>query len=119
MKKIKILLIALSLGFTTVGLTSCDTDFEEINKNPNNPEEVPISTLFNGANRYLMEETRNGWWAYRITVPWMQYSAQNVYLDEDKYAYRDSDQAQAGWLDLYRAAANYKQILPTLLILII
>ncbi|MGV0833471.1 SusD/RagB family nutrient-binding outer membrane lipoprotein [Empedobacter brevis] len=111
MKKIKILLIALSLGFTTVGLTSCDTDFEEINKNPNNPEEVPISTLFNGANRYLMEETRNGWWAYRITVPWMQYSAQNVYLDEDKYAYRDSDQAQAGWLDLYRAAANYKQII--------
>lgn len=111
MKKINILLIALSLGFSTVALTSCDTDFEEINKNPNNPEEVPISTLFNGTNRYLMEETRNGWWAYRISSPWMQYSAQNVYIDEDKYAYRDADQAQAGWLDLYRAAANYQQII--------
>lgn len=111
MKKIKILLVALSLGFTTVGLTSCDTDFEEINKNPNNPEEVPVGSLFNGATRYLMEQTRNGWWSARITLPWMQYSAQNVYIDEDRYAYRDAGQAQAGWLDLYRAASNYKKVI--------
>lgn len=111
MKKVKILLIALSLGITTVGLTSCDNEFEEINTNPNNPEEVPMGTLFNGTNRYLMEETRNGWWSARISLPWMQYSAQNVYLDEDRYAYRDANQAEAGWLDLYRAAANYRQII--------
>lgn len=111
MKKVKILLIALSLGFTTVGLTSCDTEFEEINQNPNNPEEVPMGTLFNGTNRYLMEETRNGWWSARISLPWMQYSAQNVYLDEDRYAYRDANQAEGGWLDLYRAASNYRQII--------
>ncbi|MDM1546552.1 SusD/RagB family nutrient-binding outer membrane lipoprotein [Empedobacter falsenii] len=111
MKKIKILLIALSLGFTTVGLTSCDTDFEEINSNPNNPEEVPVGTLFNGANRYLIENLRDGWWHARFSLPWMQYSAQNVYIDEDKYAYRDADQAQSGWADLYRSAANYQQII--------
>jgi hypothetical protein len=111
MKKINILLVALSLGFTTVGLTSCDNGFEDINKNPNNPEEVPMSTLFNGTNRYLMEQTRNGWWSARISLPWMQYSAQNVYLDEDRYAYRDAGQSQAGWLDLYRTASNYRQII--------
>ena len=111
MKKVKILLLALSLGFTTVGLTSCDTDFEEINKNPNNPEEVPMSALLNGSTRYLMEQTRNGWWHYRLSSPWMQYSAQNVYIDEDKYAYRDAGQVQTGWTDLYRVAANYQQII--------
>ena len=111
MKKVKILLVALSLGFTTVGLTSCDTNFEEINQNPNNPEEVPMSTLFNGTNRYLIEQTRNGWWSARISLPWMQYSAQNIYLDEDRYAYRDAGQAQAGWLESYRAASNYQQII--------
>lgn len=111
MKKVKILLIVLSLGFTTVGLTSCDTDFEEINKNPNNPEEVPMSALLNGSTRYLMEQSRNGWWHYRLSSPWMQYSAQNVYIDEDKYAYRDAGQVQSGWTELYRAAANYQQII--------
>lgn len=111
MKKVKILLIALSLGFTTVGLTSCDNEFEEINTNPNNPEEVPMSALLNGTTRYLMEQSRNGWWHYRLSSPWMQYSAQNVYIDEDKYAYRDAGQVQSGWTELYRAAANYQQVI--------
>jgi len=110
MKVIKRLVLLTLLGVSVGSLTSCDNNLEEINANENSPEIVPTNTIFNGANRYLMNYTRDGWWSARMSLPWMQYSSQNNYLEEDKYQYRDN-QTTNGWIYLYRAANNYKDII--------
>lgn len=110
MKHIKALFISSVLGISALSMTSCTKDFEEINTNPNSPEVVPSYTVFNGANRYLMTFTRDGWWMARMSMPWMQYSAQSNYVEEDKYQYRDG-QTGNGWIYLYRSANSYKDII--------
>lgn len=110
MKFIKKIIILSLLGASVGSLTSCDNDLEEINRNENNPDSVPTYTVFNGASRYLMHYTRDGWWSARMSLPWMQYSSQNNYLEEDKYQYRDA-QTSNGWVYLYRSANNYKDII--------
>lgn len=107
--KNKILTVGLA-GLTLFGVSSCDDDFESINSNPNNPEVVPTYMLFNGATRYLMTYTRDGWWSARMTLPWMQYSAQYIYLEEDKYQYREN-QTSNGWFYLYKSANDFKSII--------
>lgn len=104
-------ILLFSLGATLLFFfTRCTKDFDKINTNPNEPEVVPTNTIFNGANRYLFNYTRDGWWQMRMSMPWMQYSAQNNYIEEDKYQYRDV-QANNGWVYLYRVANNYKDII--------
>lgn len=110
MKNIKAIFLSSVIGISTLSMMSCTKDFEEINKNPNSPEDVPSYTVFNGANRYLMNFTRDGWWMARMSMPWMQYSAQNNNLNEDKYQYRDA-QTTNGWIYLYRSANSYKDII--------
>ncbi|HLR00594.1 MAG TPA: SusD/RagB family nutrient-binding outer membrane lipoprotein [Sphingobacterium sp.] len=110
MKNIKAILLSSVIGISMLSMGSCTKDLAEINKNPNSPEVVPTYSLFNGANRYLMNYTRDGWWMARMTMPWMQYSAQNNYLEEDKYEYRDA-QTSNGWVYLYRSANSYKDII--------
>lgn len=104
-----ILTIGLA-GLTLFGISSCDDDFDKINTNPNNPEVAPTNMIFNGATRYLMNYTRDGWWSARMTLPWMQYSAQYIYIEEDKYQYRDN-QTGNGWFYLYKTANDFKTII--------
>jgi len=107
MKNIKVLILS---GLAACMLLSCTKDLGEINENPNAPELVPTYTIFNGANRYVFANTRDGWWMARMSMPWMQYSAQNNYIEEDQYQYRDV-QVTNGWVFLYRATNNYKDII--------
>lgn len=107
MKHIKALILA---GVSALFLLSCAKNLGEINENPNAPELVPTYTIFNGANRYLFANTRDGWWMARMSMPWMQYSAQNNYIEEDQYQYRDN-QTTNGWTFLYRVTNNYKDII--------
>ncbi|MGB3065197.1 SusD/RagB family nutrient-binding outer membrane lipoprotein [Sphingobacterium thalpophilum] len=110
MKDIKAILVSSVIGISTLFMMSCTKDLAEINTNPNSPEEVPSYTVFNGANRYLMNYTRDGWWMARMSMPWMQYSSQNNYVEEDKYQYRDN-QTTNGWIYLYRSANSFKDII--------
>lgn len=107
--KNKILAVGLA-GISLLGLASCDDGLEDINTNPNNPEVAPTNMLFNGATRYLMFYTRDGWWSARMTLPWMQYSTQYIYLEEDKYQYRET-QTSNGWFYLYKTATDLKSII--------
>lgn len=110
-KKInKIAIFGLLMISSTPLITSCTSEFDEINTNTNNPELVPTNTLFNGSTRNLMYNTRDGWWSGRLTLPWMQYSAQYNYTEEDKYQYRDT-QTAGGWLNIYRSIYNFKDII--------
>lgn len=103
-------LIAGLVGFTLLSTSSCDDDFDSINTNPNDPEVVPTNMIFNGATRYLMTYTRDGWWSGRMTLPWMQYSAQLAYTEEDKYQYREV-QTNNGWFYHYKTATDLQSII--------
>jgi len=107
--KYKILIICL-IGFGLFTINSCTDRLEEINENPNDPEIVPTNMIFNGATRYLMHYTRDGWWSARMTLPWMQYSGQRIYQEEDRYQYRES-QTNNGWYYLYKTATDLKSII--------
>ena len=110
--KLKIIsLITLSAFiFGSFSMSSCTDDFEEINTNPNSPEVVPTNLIFNGATRYLMNYTRDGWWSARMSLPWMQYTAQHIYVNEDLYQYREN-QTTNGWFYLYKTANDLKTII--------
>lgn len=99
--------------FATLSLLcimSCTQDFEKINTNPNDPEDVPTNMIFNNATSYLMNYTRDGWWSARMSLPWMQYSAQILYQEEDKYQYRET-QTDNGWFYLFKTATDLKSII--------
>lgn len=107
--KYKFLLICF-IGLGLISISSCTDNFENINTNPNAPEVAPTNMIFNNATRYLMHYTRDGWWSARMTLPWMQYSGQHVYQEEDKYQYREN-QTSNGWFYLYKSATDLKSII--------
>lgn len=107
--KYKFLLVCF-IGLGLISISSCTDNFENINTNPNAPEIAPTNMIFNNATRYLMHYTRDGWWSARMTLPWMQYSGQHVYQEEDKYQYRET-QTNNGWFYLYKTATDLKAII--------
>lgn len=111
MKNIKRYAFVMAAAFfTTTAVVSCTESFEEINTNPNNPEVALTYGIFNWANKSVTDVTRNSFESARVTLPWMQYSAQVAYTEEDRYQYRLTS-GDALWNGLYTAASNYKQII--------
>ena len=108
MNKFKFIIGAALTGLLV--FTSCDSGLEGVNANPNEPEIVPSSTIFNRATRRVMDNTRDGWMGGRLIHPWMQYTSQLNYVEEDKYLYRPTT-TQGGWNQLYLAANNFKGII--------
>jgi len=107
MKMKKIVLILSIVGVT---FNSCSDKFDEIDINPNSTEQALTYGLFNSANKELMDNTRDQWQSARITLPWVQYSAQRAYTEEDRYQYRLSTGVSL-WSFSYRVAQDYKNII--------
>lgn len=110
MKTIKNKFIIGIMGLGLLGLNACTENLEEINTDLNFPEVVPTNMIFSEANRMFVDNTRDGWWSARMTLPWMQYSAQLAYTEEDSYQYRES-QTTNGWNIIYRQTQNLKSII--------
>lgn len=111
MKNIKNIAYAFAVAVVTSAATvSCTQDFDEINENPNNPETALSYGVWNASNKLVTDATRNSFESGRVTLPWVQYSAQTAYTDEDRYAYRLTS-GDALWTNLYTAASNYKKII--------
>jgi hypothetical protein len=105
----KIILSALSIIALLVA-TSCATDLEDINVNPNKPVSVPTYGIFNSANKYIMNGTRGAFSSARMALPWVQYSAQRNYTEEDRFQFRqESNTALFDSINI--AANNYKSII--------
>ena len=81
-----------------------------MNINPNAPESAPTYTVFPIATKYFVDEIRDGWVSGRMLLPWVQYSAQRNYTEEDKYAYRKSTGDQA-WNATYKSLSNLKAVI--------
>ena len=91
---------------------SCTDNLEATNKNPNLPQEDQLLTygLFNNANKALMNAGRGAFSSGRMTLPWVQYSAQRNYTEEDRFQYRVST-GDAFFRDHYLIAKDYKTII--------
>jgi hypothetical protein len=102
--------IALTLLLGTAIFTSCSDDIEKYNENPNSPEVVPTSTIFNSATKEYTDFMRNGFNSGRLVLPWLQYWGQTSYADEDRYDYRETT-AESIYQNTYLVATDLKKIL--------
>lgn len=100
----------ISLLTCFIAFVGCDKDLEDININPNKPLEVPTGGLFNKSNKDLMTNTRGGFPSGRMALPWVQYSAQRNYTDEDLYLFR-TDVNNSLYSNIFLAAKGYKEII--------
>lgn len=66
----------------------CTKDFEEINKDPNNPTKVPTVNLISTAQKTLTDDIFDEWFSGRQGLLWSQYWAQRNYTEEDRFGIR-------------------------------
>lgn len=107
MKKIFITAFTFASIFAFV---SCSEDFDSMNQSPNSPVDVTTYGLFNNANKQLTDGTRGDFSSGRMALPWVQYSAQRNYTNEDRFQFRQETNT-ALYTDLFTAAQNYKTII--------
>lgn len=85
MKNIKIWLLALAVIASSVG---CEKDFDEINTNPNRPEDVPLTNVLISAISQGVRRTHGASMNMTYAGLWVQHYAKIQYIDEDYYDYR-------------------------------
>jgi hypothetical protein len=85
MKKFKIILVAL-ISFSIT--TGCDGDFEELNKDPNNPVAIPADLLLGYAQRQYSNATYGMQRGGDMGACWAQLWSKVQYNDEARYVPR-------------------------------
>jgi hypothetical protein len=110
MKKIFISILSITALLTSI--VSCTDQLEDINKNPNSPEipEIPAYAFFNNASVFVMDASRGSFSSGRMALPWVQYSAQRNYTEEDRFQFREVTN-QNLYRDYYLAAGDFKTII--------
>ncbi|MFN7099449.1 MAG: SusD/RagB family nutrient-binding outer membrane lipoprotein, partial [Flavobacterium sp.] len=110
MKKIFISLLSVATVLTTT--VSCTDNLEETNVSPNNPDiaKVPAYGVFNSAVAALMTNSRGSFSSGRMALPWIQYSAQRNYTEEDRFQFREGTN-QSLYTDYYTAAIDFKTVI--------
>lgn len=91
-------LIAVLGGFLFV--TSCDSDFEEINADPDRPTEIPEHLQLGALERTLINRQYDYFLANEAASNWVQHTSQPVYNDADRYFPRIGSINNL-WIDLY------------------
>ena len=89
---------------------SCENNLEEINENPNQTLKPLPYGLFNSAMKELTDVTRGSFSSARMALPWVQYSAQMNYTEEDRFQFREGTN-QNFYRDHYRIAMDLKKII--------
>jgi len=110
MKKIFISILSIAALLTTT--VSCDDNLEDINISPNQPDILKTTPagVFNGAVYNLMTNSRGSFSSGRMALPWVQYSAQRNYTEEDRFQFREvTNQSLYG--DYYLAAVDFKTVI--------
>tara|TARA_R110001583_G_scaffold34847_5_gene116619 strand:+ start:5199 stop:6659 length:1461 start_codon:yes stop_codon:yes gene_type:complete len=87
MKRLKIITI---LFFSLLVSVGCDTDFEELNQDPNNPLAVPSDLLIPGIVRAAQNASYSTFVGGDMGACWSQQFAKVQYNDEARYVPRQS-----------------------------
>ncbi|MBN1387078.1 MAG: SusD/RagB family nutrient-binding outer membrane lipoprotein [Bacteroidales bacterium] len=80
-----ILLVTLFI----LGTGSCTKNFEEMNKSPNSPVDVPAINIFTNTIYSGLSTELGGWIQHTYLGCWCQQWTKIQYVDEDKYETRD------------------------------
>ena len=72
----------------TLVLSSCIK--ENVNQDPNNPQDVPSNMLMSGAEKWIVDNIYDLWFSGRQCLLYAQYFAQRNYTEEDRYQIRES-----------------------------
>lgn len=92
-------LLVVGTGLLALGVTACNNDkLTELNKNPNNPEDVPASSLFTFATQVAVGRWLGFGYSARGADLLIQHLAQVQYPDEDSYS-RLTGGSTAGYFD--------------------
>lgn len=112
MKKLKylILLIALSPVFM---ITGCDSGFEEVNSNPNDPSEVPAELLLAGVIRGTGNTVHSAFNGGETGSCWVQHLGKPVYNTNELYIPRQTT-IDGVWQNLYNVVAKDAAIMEEL-----
>lgn len=70
-------------------VSSCTENFEEINKDPNNPTAVSTGSLMANAQKGLIDDIYDEWYSGRQSYLYAQFLAQRNYTEEDRYQLRE------------------------------
>jgi len=105
----KIVFISLLFSMILINV-QCTKDFDEINKDPNNPAEVNTMVLLTNAQKSLMDDMQDEWFSGRQGLLWAQYWSQRTYTSEDKYAIRQSTN-NTYWRLIYTDISDLNEII--------
>lgn len=105
MSKIYKLLLLTVFSFSIV---SCE-DLDTLNRDPNNPVEVPSHMLMSGAQKWIMDNVYDNWFSGRQNLLYAQYWAQRNYTEEDRYQIRESTNNNY-FNYLYMGIANLEKV---------
>jgi len=87
MKKMKYIISVLFSVILIFG--SCTDHFEELNKDPNNPVDVPAINIFTNTIHRSVGRQLGGWMQHTYLGCWCQQWTKVQYVDEDRYMPRD------------------------------
>ena len=98
--------------WSTIALlsTACTDGFEELNTNPNEPNEVPNEYLLTYAQERLVDRMYDGFDNARIGMTLAQYWSENQYTEESRYQYRPGTN-NTTWNDFYTGIYNLQEII--------
>ncbi|MCX6235280.1 MAG: SusD/RagB family nutrient-binding outer membrane lipoprotein [Bacteroidetes bacterium] len=109
MKKIFKVNIILVIGFI-VTLVSCTKNFEELNTNPNQPNDVPSTNILARVIRYCGDNFFNAWQGMNEMCSFAGQITKIQYVDEARYNFREGVVNNA-WTDYYTCQMDLKVIM--------
>jgi len=89
---------------------ACTDSLESVNENPNDPEKVPVYSLFQYATISLVNDFSDEWFSGRQSLLYAQYLGQRNYSEEDRYQIRQNTN-NSYWGYLYRNIANLEEVI--------
>ena len=95
---------------TLAVFSSCTDGFEAENTDPNRPILVPIYGIFNNSTKQVVNYSRGSFGSARAALPWVNYSAQMEYTEEDRYQLRTGTEGNI-FDQYYYQANNFKNII--------
>ena len=106
----KILLLCVSV--LVILAISCTEDFNTLNVDPDNPTDVPATTLLTYAmSEGFDQELGDAWMNHTYLGCWSQLFAKIQYIDEDRYLFRAANINDFWWLNYARQLKDLKIVM--------
>ncbi len=106
----RIFIKTFAVLFVVLLATSCTKDWEEMNVDPNNPTDAPLTNVFAHSIRYIGSSMYNDWQGMNNFCSYSGQITKIQYIDEAHYQYRDNVVYNA-WSDYYETQLDLSKIM--------